>query len=93
MAGLPAWGAASLVAVLASFALAILLVIVEVIRDETLSPGAKAGWVAGLVIGNFFTITVYFAQGRTGKLARIASYLLMLGLFASMGLIAAALVR
>lgn len=93
MAGLPAWGAASLVAVLASFALSILLVIIEVLRDASLSPKAKAGWVMGLVITSFFAITIYFAQGRTGRLARIASYLLMIGLFASMGLIAAALFR
>lgn len=93
LAGLPAWGTASLIAVLASFGLAILLVIIEVVRDPDLSPKAKAGWVVGLVITNFFAITIYFAQGRTGRLARIASYLLMTGLFASMGLIAAALVR
>ncbi|RIK08321.1 MAG: hypothetical protein DCC49_08920 [Acidobacteria bacterium] len=93
MAGLPAWGAASLIAVLASFVLSIVLVVIEVIRDPELSTKAKAGWVAGLVLTNFFAITIYFAQGRTGRLARIASYLLMLGLFASMGLIAAALVR
>lgn len=93
LAGLPGWGAASLIAVLASFLLSILLVIIEVIKDPDLSPKSKAGWVAGLVITNFFAITIYFAQGRTGRLARIASYLLMIGLFASMGLIAAALVR
>lgn len=89
--GFPTWGVISLVVVMTLFALAILLVIVEVLRDPELSVAAKLAWVAGLVITTFFAVTIYFAQGHTGRLARIASYLLVLALIASMALIAAVL--
>lgn len=78
---------------LACLALAVVLVLIEILRSDDLSSGAKAAWAAALVVTNLFAITIYFAQGRTGKLGRIASYLLMLGLFGSMALVAAALLR
>lgn len=93
MAGLPAWGVFSLVAVIGVLTLSVVLVIVEVLRADDLSPGAKAAWTAALIVTNFFAIVIYFAQGRTGRLGRVASFLLMLGLFGSMAIIAAALLR
>lgn len=93
MSRLPTWGVASLVVVVGVLLLSVVLVIVEVLRSKNLSAGVKAGWVAALVLTNFFAVVIYFAQGHTGRLARIASYLLMLGLFGSMVLVAAALVR
>lgn len=93
MQGLPTWGLVALAAVVAALIIPVLLCIIEVIRAEDLSTAAKAGWVTALILTNFFAIVIYFAQGRTGRLGRIASYLLMLGLFGSMGLVAAALFR
>ena len=93
MSSLPTWGLIALLVVIAALVIPVVLCIIEVLRSDDLSGRAKAAWVASLAIINFFAIIIYFAQGRTGRLGRIASVLLMVGLFGSMALVAAALFR
>lgn len=86
-------GKLALFALFALFALSLLLLIAEVLRADDLRPAHKLAWALGLVLGSFFTAVVYFAQGRTGRLGRVASVLMSAGFVLAIGIIIALALR
>lgn len=93
MSSIPPVGRVSLALLLALFALSILLLVIEVLRSEDLSASQKLAWALALVVGSFFTAVIYFAQGRTGRLGRIASLVMSAGILMAIGIIVALALR
>ncbi|MER3396254.1 MAG: hypothetical protein C4318_03480 [Acidimicrobiia bacterium] len=73
--------------------LSLALLAVEVATADDLKPAQKAGWLLALLIGTFFTAVIYFAQGRTGRLGRLASVLIALGILLALGIVAVLALR
>ena len=72
---------------LSLYAVSVGLLVADVIRSPGLSTGARAGWAAALVVGSFFAIVLWFAQGRTGKVGRYGSVVLVLAIVVSIAVI------
>ncbi len=93
MSNISSGGKIALAGVLMLFALSLLLLIAEVLRSDDLRPAQKLAWSLGLIFGNFFTVVIYFAQGRTGRLGRLSSVLMSAGIVLAIGIIAALVIR
>jgi hypothetical protein len=76
-----------LVIALTLYGLSVALLVVDALRSPGLSPAARAGWAVALVVGNFFAIVLWFAQGRTGRYGRIGSIVLVLAIAVSIAVI------
>jgi uncharacterized membrane protein len=73
--------------------LSIVLLVVDVLRSADLDPKQKAAWVVAFLLGTFFTAVIYFAQGRTSRLGRIASVCMALAILLSLVVISVLVLR
>ncbi len=93
MTSVPLSGKVALGTLVATLVASILLLIAEVVGSDDLDWRRKLTWVVALVVGSFFTAVIYFAQGRTGRLGRAASVLMVVAILLAIGIIVALVLR
>ncbi len=93
MVGVPLSDKVALGTLIATLVVSILLLVAEVVRSDDLDGKRKLAWVLALVVGSFFTAVIYFAQGRTGRLGRAASVLMVVGILLAIGIIVVLVLR
>jgi hypothetical protein len=76
-----------LIVAIALYIASIALLVVDVVRQPDFSPLARLLWALAMVIGSFFTVVIWFSQGRTGKAGRLGSILLVLAIGVSIAVV------